>query len=106
MISLLKEHLPELCERYEDAKSKALLPILSRADGKGKKSKKKMVVTKVPKLVLETAIYNPSRVMKSIQYIFENNVIRIWNDEILSAEFIEKAPVLEMKSKVTKIEKK
>jgi hypothetical protein len=25
--------------------------------------------------------------VKSIQYIFENNVIRLWNDEILNADF-------------------
>ena len=108
VISLLKEHLPELCERYESAKGNELLPILSHSDGKtkGKKSKKKMVVAKVPQLVLETDMYNPSRIMKSIQYIFENNVIRIWNEDILSADFHSEAPMLGMGSDVQKIEKK
>lgn len=108
VISLLKEHLPELCERYKSAKENELLPILSHSDGKtkGKKSQKKMVVAKVPQLVLETDMYNPSRIMKSIQYIFENNVIRIWNEDILSADFHSEVPMLGMGSDVQKIEKK
>jgi len=108
VISLLKEHLPELCERYEAAMNNELLPILGHSDGKtkGKKSKKKMVVAKVPQLVLETDMYNPSRIMKSIQYIFENNVIRIWNDEILSADFGEDRLALGMKPESKKIDKK
>lgn len=39
----------------------------------------------VSKSVLEPAdIYSPSRVMRSIQYLMEQGVIRIWNDAILS----------------------
>ena len=106
VISLLKEHLPELCERYEAAKCNELLPILSRSDGKGKRNKKKMVVAKVPQLVLETDMYNPSRIMKSIQYIFENNVIRIWNEDLLSADFSNDNHALGMKSEPKKIDKK
>ena len=108
VISLLKEHLPELCERYESAKRSEQLPILSHSDGKtkSKKIKKKMVVAKVPQLVLETDMYNPSRIMKSIQYIFENNVIRIWNDNILSADFSDDSLALDMKAEAKKIEKK
>ena len=106
VISLLKEHLPELCERYEAAKCNELLPILSRSDGKGKRNKKKMVVAKVPQLVLETDMYNPSRIMKSIQYIFENNVIRIWNEDLLSADFSNDNLALGMKPEPKKIDKK
>ena len=106
MISLLKEHLLELCERYEASKINNLLPILSQSDGKGKRNKKKMIVAKVPQLVLETDMYNPSRIMKSIQYIFENNVIRIWNDDILTADFSEEVLALEMKEKPKQIKKK
>lgn len=106
VISLLKEHLPELCERYKAAKSNELLPILSCSDGKGKKSKKNMVVAKVPQLVLETDMYNPSRIMKSIQYIFENNVIRIWNDDILSADFSDDTIALCLNQEIKKIDRK
>lgn len=39
----------------------------------------------VSKSVLEPAdIYSPPRVMRSIQYLMEQGVIRIWNDAILS----------------------
>lgn len=56
-----------------------------------------MVVAKVPQLVLETDMYNPSRIMKSIQYIFDNNVIRIWNDDILTANFSDESHRLGIK---------
>ena len=65
-----------------------------------------MVVAKVPQLVLETDMYNPSRIMKSIQYIFENNVIRIWNEEILSADFTDDVLAVDMKTEPKKIDKK
>ena len=51
-------------------------------------------------------MYNPSRIMKSIQYIFENNVIRIWNDEILSADFGADVLAVGMKPESKIIEKK
>lgn len=47
---------------------------MSQADVKGKKTQKKMVLATVPQLVLEKDMYDPSRIMKSIQYIFENNI--------------------------------
>lgn len=68
---------------------------MSQSDGNGKKKPKKMVVAKVSQLVLEKDMYAPSRIMKSIQYIFENNVIRIWSDDILKADFSENALILE-----------
>ena len=65
-----------------------------------------MVVAKVPQLVLETDMYNPSRIMKSIQYIFENNVIRIWNEDLLSADFSNDNLALGMEPEPKKIDKK
>lgn len=38
----------------------------------------------VPQAVLDTTMYEPSRIMRSIQYVFDQNVVRIWNDEVLS----------------------
>lgn len=37
----------------------------------------------VPKVVLDKTMYKPSRIMKSIQYVIGQNVIRIWNDDVL-----------------------
>lgn len=33
--------------------------------------------------VSDTSMYKPSRIMKSLQYLTEDNVIRVWNDEII-----------------------
>lgn len=35
--------------------------------------------------VYNTDIYNPSRVIKNLQYLTENNIIRNWNDETLNS---------------------
>jgi calcineurin-like phosphoesterase family protein len=34
------------------------------------------------RLILDTYMYRPSRIMKSLQYLTEVNVIRVWNDRI------------------------
>ena len=36
----------------------------------------------VPSIVLDTKMYEPSRIMRSIQYLIDNNVIRTWNDSL------------------------
>ena len=56
------------------------LPILSRT------SSKKWGLAVVPQVVLDRSMYEPSRIMRSIQYIFDQNVLRIWNDAVLSIE--------------------
>ena len=38
----------------------------------------------VPEIVLDTSMYSPSRIMRSFQYIFDQNVLRTWKDEILT----------------------
>jgi calcineurin-like phosphoesterase family protein len=38
------------------------------------------------RLVLDTYIYIPSRIMKSLQYLTEVNVIRIWNNRIMDIQ--------------------
>lgn len=43
----------------------------------------------VPKWVLGAEIYEPSRIMKAIQYIWEQNVIRIWDENILHKKDID-----------------
>ena len=39
----------------------------------------------IPDWVYGTEMYQPSMVMRSAQYIWEKNVIRIWNDKVLEA---------------------
>ncbi len=56
------------------------LPILSR------NANKKWDLAMVPRVVLDKSMYEPSRIMRSIQYIFDQNVLRIWNDAVLLIE--------------------
>ena len=48
----------------------------------------------VPQVVLDKSMYKPSRIMRSIQYIFDQNVVRIWNDEVFIIDYDGKHPVL------------
>lgn len=47
-------------------------------------SGKDSFLTPVPELLLDKAMYEPSRNMRSIQYAIENNVVRFWRDSILT----------------------
>lgn len=44
------------------------------------------VLATVPELVLDTDMYDPSRIMRSVQYIFDQDVIRIWNDVVIGEQ--------------------
>ena len=44
-------------------------------------------LTPVPEAVLDRAMYEPSRNMRSIQYAIENNVVRFWRDAILEQKY-------------------
>lgn len=87
--SLLKAELPELYAVFRQAYKSGEIPLLSQYAVSKQKEKEieKMTLATVPELVLGTEMYDPSRIMRSIQYIFDNNIIRIWNDEILKADF-------------------
>ncbi len=39
----------------------------------------------VPEQMLDRSIYEPSRIMRSVQYLLDNDVIRIWRDSVLEA---------------------
>lgn len=41
-------------------------------------------LAKVPEIVLDTEMYEPSRQLRAVQYVLEQNVISIWRDEILT----------------------
>lgn len=66
--------------RYSSLAKEERLPILSR------NVNKKWDLAMVPQVVLDKSMYEPSRVMRSIQYIFDQNVLRVWNDAVLSIE--------------------
>lgn len=56
----------------------AILQTLGRAD--------EIALATIPEVVLDRDMYKPSRIMRSIQYIFDQDVVRIWNDEICCPE--------------------
>ena len=41
----------------------------------------------ISRFIPDTYMYRPSRIMKSLQYLTEVNVIRIWNDRIIEYQF-------------------
>ena len=79
---LLEEKEPLLLEGFILEQKKKALPIIDKYMMK-KTCKAEAAI--VPEWVYDTEMYIPSRTMKSVQYIWSKNVIREWNDDILSA---------------------
>ena len=85
--SLLKRSDTNLYDQFIAAYNNGLIPLLSQyAAAKGDNIKQTALAT-VPELVLDTAMYEPSNIMRSFQYVWDSNIIRIWKDEILTADF-------------------
>ena len=87
LTELIEKHRPKLMEKYKEAYNKGSIPLLSRYAITKENKNEIMKAAIVPKLVLGTEIYKGSRIMRAIQYIFDENVIRVWNDEILYTDF-------------------
>lgn len=66
--------------RYLSLTKEERLPILSR------NVNKKWDLATVSQVVLDRSMYKSSYIMRSIQYIFDQNVVRVWNDAVLSIE--------------------
>lgn len=73
-----------LLEQYKLAYSNGQTPILA-----SQSKNSNIALATVPEIVLDRSMYEPSRIMRSIQYIFDQNVIRVWKDSILSTNFEE-----------------
>ena len=66
--------------RFYAMNAEGKLPVLSR------KANKKWELATVPQVVLDRSMYEPSRIMRSIQYIFDRNVLRVWNEAVLAVD--------------------
>lgn len=77
---LLEEKEPELIERFRIEYQKNELPILEKYMMSTSCDNK---LATIPKWVLGTEMYTPSRIMRAVQYIWSQNVIRIWNDDVI-----------------------
>ena len=88
---LFESEEPQLLGRFVSEYQKNKLPLLGKAiaeeiiEGED---------VNVPEWVLGNELYKPSRIMKAIQYVWSQNVIRIWNDEVLRNEVIERKRTL------------
>lgn len=78
--TLLLSKEPELAKRYELSSEKESFPLLEAA------ANKKYSLAKIPKWVMGAEIYSESRIMKSIQYVWQHNIIRIWNDKVFDSK--------------------
>lgn len=67
-----------LSASYKKASSDGVLPILAAQE-----TEPELTLSTIPELVLDRSMYKPSHIMRAIQYIFDQDVVRIWNDSIL-----------------------
>ena len=79
---LLEEREPTLAENFMLEYNNQALPIIGTHIMNNSKQKGTEIAT-VPRWVLGTEMYAPSRIMKSVQYIWSQNVIRVWNEDVL-----------------------
>ena len=56
-------------------------------------------LAQVPEVVLDTDMYRSSRIVRSVQYLFDKGVIRIWNDEVFGPNVPEDKMLLEEEEK-------
>lgn len=77
---------------YELAEKKGELVILQTLGRTGE-----IALASVPKVVLDRSMYEPSRIMRAVQYIFDQDVVRIWNDEVFSLEVLQNRSLPEAK---------
>ncbi len=73
-----------LLQQRKDLYDNYLKLIRDKSEGiKLLKGKTKVEPVEISRFIPETYMYKPSRIMKSLQYLTEVNVIRIWNDAIM-----------------------
>lgn len=93
LLSLLEKHAPELAIKFKEALQNNMLPILDKYAMQAKTES----LAIIPEPIYEinnSSSYRVSRIMRSIQYVFENNVIRSWHDVVLNADYNNQAPIL------------
>ena len=76
----LRQKAPQLLLKYQQECKKHSIPLLGPLDNN---KEQKVEVAVIPSWICGTEMYNPSRIMRAVQYVWEQNVIRIWNDEVL-----------------------
>ena len=72
---LLEKEIPRLYIGYKRLFSGDMMPVLSSFDGD---------INSESATLFDTSWYKPSNLLKSLQYITEKNIIRIWDDNFIS----------------------
>lgn len=71
----MDEHLPQLCVNYRQLYEPSLkLDIMPSIQAPSEEATR----------ILDTTQYKPSLIVNRLQYLTENNVIRLWKDDIIS----------------------
>ncbi len=89
---LLEKKEIELLPNFLTASDKKEIPLIGK---KPLNSRSKKGVAAVPEWVYGTKMYRQSRVIRAIQYVWEQNVIRIWNDGVLQIGDTDKPLLIE-----------
>lgn len=80
---LLEERESDLVDNFMLQCREKTLPIINQYIMNNSNAKGAEIAI-VPRQVLGTEMYAPSKVIKTIQYIWSQNVIRVWNEDVLS----------------------
>lgn len=82
ILQLLQFSLPGLLDRFLLSLQSGSIHILNNPEFSSHNN-----LPSIPSVVFETEAYKTSRIMRSIQYIYDKNVIRIWRESLLSEDF-------------------
>lgn len=80
---LLEENNPLLVERFRLEHNRRNLPFI---DKYMIQNMNKNEVDVIPEWIFGTEMYEPSKVLRAVQYIWSQNVIRIWDEDILKSQ--------------------
>lgn len=80
---LLEANEPDLLKRFMKEYEGKSLPLIEKHLMTSDNCSELAIM---PKWVFGTKMYEPSRIMKSVQYVWEQNVIRVWNEEALNSD--------------------
>lgn len=80
----IEQKEPQLLQGFKRELEKKSIPLIEQ-HMMSKNRKYELAV--IPQLFRGTEMYEPSRKMKAVQYVWEKNVIRIWNDDVFINTF-------------------
>ena len=83
---LIEEREPGLVKRLTEETDSHTLPLIEKHLMTNNNCSELAII---PQWVLGTEMYEPSRIMKSVQYVWEQNVIRVWNENVLKRKDID-----------------